>query len=158
MSSRTNLPAPQELNEILRLANIENDGNPIMLNFFRTDCPWCATFVPHLSEVYARHDFKLKIHEIGIVSGHNTLEMVEKFKKEKLIVFPIIVDSDDSFVQSFGIKRVPSIVVVNAEGEVERIYEGVTEQLTGILEQTLFAVANRTAPPEYEMIGNGCAP
>jgi len=151
-------PAPAELTEILRLANINDDGNPIMLNFFRTDCPWCATFVPHLSEVYARHDFKLKIHEVGIVSGHNTAEMAEKFKKEKLIVFPIIVDAENLFVQAFGIERVPSIVVINADRQVERVYAGVTEQLTGILEQTLFAVANHTAPPEYEMVGNGCAP
>jgi hypothetical protein len=53
---------------------------------------------------------------------------------------------------------VPAVVAINAQGLVERTYEGATEQLPGIVEQTIFALAHSSEPPEYEMIGNGCAP
>ena len=158
ISSPTAAQIAPVLQHILERAGISSTGNPVMLNFFRTDCPWCATFVPHLSEIYSRHDFKLKIDEIGVACGGNSREMAEKFKREKLIVFPIITDEGGHLAPFFGVSRVPSIVVIGASGQIERVYSGVTEQLSGILEHTLFAVANRQEPPEYDMVGNGCAP
>lgn len=113
--------------------------------------------MPQLSEIYARHE-TLGAHIIGVAVGNDTIETTSQFAREKLLSFPTIADQNGVLKSAFAIERVPAIVAINARGLVERTYEGVTEQLPGILEQTLFALAHDSEPPEYDMIGNGCAP
>ena len=150
-------PAPQITSQLLAQLGLIDDNQPIFLNFFRSDCPWCASEMPQLSEIYAHHE-DLGAHIIGIAVGSDTPETATQFAREKLLAFPTIADQDGLLKGAFAIERVPAIVAINAQGIIERTYEGATEQLTGILEQTLFALAHDSAPPKYDMIGNGCAP
>lgn len=150
-------PAPQITAQLLDQLGLSEDNKPVLLNFFRSDCPWCAAEMPQLSDVYARHG-QLGAHIIGVAVGHDTPETAAQFAREKLLSFPVIADQNGDLKTAFAIERVPAIVAINAHGLVERTYEGATEQLPGILEQTLFALAHNSEPPEYDMIGNGCAP
>ena len=97
------------------------------------------------------------MHVVGIACGEDTVETAGEFARAKGLQFPTYVDENGAVKVAFGIERVPAVVFVNAHGLVERTFEGVTEQLTGILEQTIYAAATRSTPPEYDMIGNGCA-
>ncbi len=157
MSLQPATPAPAILAELLTQLGFAPDDKPVFLNFFRSDCPWCASEMPQLSEIYARHE-GLNAHIIGIAVGVDTAESAAQFARDKQLCFPTIADPSGALKTAFAIERVPAIVAVNAHNLVERTYEGVTEQLPGILEQTLFALAHESEPPEYDMIGNGCAP
>ncbi len=150
-------PAPQITAQLLAQLGLSDDNKPIFLNFFRSDCPWCASEMPQIAEIYAAHE-KLGAHIIGVAVGSDTPELATRFAREKLLQFPVAADQGGELKSAFAIERVPSIVAINAQGLIERTYEGVTEQLIGILEQTLYALAHDSEPPEYDMIGNGCAP
>ncbi len=150
-------PAPAALDELLQKLELERDSLPVILNFFRSDCPWCASELPQIAEVYRRHE-KLDLVLAGIAAGHDSDDDATNFANAKNLGFPVAADSDGALCRAFGIERVPAFVVINAQGLVERTYEGVTEQLAGILEQTVLAVAHNHTPPTYDMIGNGCAP
>ena len=150
-------PAPAALDELLQKLDLERDDQTVILNFFRSDCPWCASEMPQIAEVYRRHQ-KLDFLVAGIAAGNDSEEDAINFANAKNLDFSATADSDGSFCRAFGIERVPAFVVINAQGLVERTYEGVTEQLAGILEQTILAVAHDNTPPTYDMIGNGCAP
>ena len=150
-------PAPNALDELLRNLDLERDDQPIILNFFRSDCPWCASEMPQLAEVYRRHR-KLDFVVAGIAVGSDSAADATNFANAKNLDFPALADTDNNLRNAFAIERVPAIVVINAQGLVERTYEGVTEQLAGILEQTILAIAHDNTPPDYDMIGNGCAP
>lgn len=157
MSLQPATPAPHIIAQLLAQMGLPDDNKPIFLNFFRSDCPWCASEMPQLSDIYARHE-TLGAHIIGVAVGSDTPEMATQFARDKLLSFPVIADQNGVLKAAFGIERVPAIVAINSHGLVERTYEGATEQLPGILEQTLFALAHDSEPPEYDMIGNGCAP
>lgn len=157
MSLQPATPAPALLNDLLTQAGLAHDGRPVFLNFFRSDCPWCASEIPRLSEIYARHT-DLHLHILGVAVGEDSSQSATAFAQNKALSFPIVVDNGGALKTAFGIERVPAVVAVNGQGLVERTYEGATEQLTGIVEQTLFALAHSSEPPEYDMIGNGCAP
>ncbi|PQV63003.1 Redoxin [Abditibacterium utsteinense] len=157
MPLQPSTPAPAILAALLSQAGFSSDDQPVFLNFFRSDCPWCASEMPQLSEIYARHE-TMKVHIIGVAVGADTTESAAQFAREKALSFPVIADQSGALKTAFAIERVPAIVAINAHNLVERTYEGVTEQLPGILEQTLFALAHQSEPPEYDMIGNGCAP
>lgn len=157
MPLQTATPAPAVLNDLLQKLGLSSQGHPVFLNFLRSDCPWCASEMPQLSEIYARHR-DLTPHIIGVAVGTDSAEKAAGFARDKALSFPVVADEGGALREAFEIERVPAIVAINARGLVERTYEGATEQLPGILEQTLFALAHGSTPPEYEMIGNGCAP
>lgn len=150
-------PAPAALEELLQKLDLERDDQAVILNFFRSDCPWCASEMPQIADVYRRHD-KLDFVLAGIAVGSDSDDDATNFANAKNLDFPALADSDGTLRRAFAIERVPAFVVINAQGLVERTYEGVTEQLAGILEQTVLAVAHDSTPPTYDMVGNGCAP
>lgn len=150
-------PAPSTLDEFLTRAGTERQNRPVVLVFLRSDCPWCASEVPRLSDVFLRQA-KLGLRVVGVACGNDSAEIAEAFAREKKLEFPVVPDTDGSMRRDFDIERVPSVVIINSRGLVERTFAGVTEQLPGIVEQTLGAVADDSPPPFYEMVGNGCAP
>ena len=150
-------PAPSALDEFLARASVARENRPVVLVFLRSDCPWCASEVPRLSDIFARHA-KFDLAVLGVACGHDSTETASRFQSEKQISFPVVPDEGSALRNAFAIERVPSIVIMNAQGLVECTFEGVTEQLGGIVEQTLGAVVDNSVPPFYEMIGNGCAP
>lgn len=150
-------PAPSLLDDFFARAAITRGNHPVVLVFLRSDCPWCASEVPRLSDVFARLS-KLELAVIGIACGHDDAETAARFQSEKQLSFPVLPDEGGQLREAFALERVPTIVIINSRGLVERSFEGVTEQLAGIVEQTLGAVADDAPPPFYEMVGNGCAP
>jgi len=150
-------PAPSVLDEFLVRAQITRENRPVVLVFLRSDCPWCASEVPRLSDVFSRH-IKFDLAVLGVACGHDSAETAALFQSEKQLSFSVVPDEGGALREAFAIERVPSVVIMNSRGLVERTFEGVTEQLAGIVEQTLGAVADDSPPPVYEMIGNGCAP
>ncbi len=150
-------PAPAVLDDVLPQLGLSRDNRPVALVFLRSDCPWCATEVPRLSDVFARHQ-KLDLRVLGIAGGSDTAETVARWGEEKAVSFPVVADPTGDLRSAFAIERVPSVVIINGSGLVERTFEGVTEQLAGIVAQTLTSVANNSTPPAYNMVGNGCAP
>ena len=157
MSLQPATPAPGALDDLLQTLDLERDKQALFLNFFRSDCPWCASEMPQLSTVYERHA-KLDFLVAGIAVGTDDAESAQLFANAKDLSFPVTADPTGALKAAFGIERVPAIVVINAQGLVERTYQGVTEQLAGILEQTVLALAHDHTPPDYDMVGNGCAP
>lgn len=134
-------------------------GTPVLLNFFKSTCPWCQQEMPRLAKVYARlAEQGLDVNVIGIVVGTDTQSSAEQFAQSYGLKIPLAIDSEKIARTAFGIERVPTMVLVDAKGIVSRVYEGATEQLGGIVEQTIMAAARGDGPPNYDMIGNGCAP
>lgn len=150
-------PAPAVLDDFLARAPVSNSNSPTVLVFLRSDCPWCASEVPRLSDVFGRMT-KLELRVLGIAGGTDSPATATSFAQEKALNFPVVADESGELRAAFSIERVPSIVIINSSGLVERTFEGVTEQLAGIVAQTLAAVANDATPPQYNMVGNGCAP
>lgn len=132
-------------------------GTPVLLNFFKSDCAWCQAELPKFVEVCGRHpDLDLGI--LGIAVGLDDATSAARFAAENNFDFPVAVDSDHTVRELYALQRVPTLVLINAAGNVIRIYEGASEQLSGIVEQTILAAARGDQPPDYKLVGNGCSP
>jgi len=150
-------PAPAATCYLLANAGIAVQTAPVFLTFFRIDCPWCVSELPRLAEMYNRRS-QLKFHVVGVVGGTATEAENRAFAEEKGWGFPIVADPDLKWHHLFEVERVPTIVLIDADGNIERSYEGASGQLVGILDQTIYSAVHRTEPPSFNMVGNGCAP
>lgn len=155
MPLRIGIPAPA-----LELAN--EQGEPwraaapraLLLNFFSIHCPWCASEMPRLAEVYRRHgDIGMDI--VGLVEAQTGNEELTTFLREKSLQFPVY--HNDQAFENYAIERVPTLVLVGGNGQIASIYEGASEQLSGVVEQTILAFARGDELPTYHLIGSGCA-
>jgi peroxiredoxin len=134
-------------------------GQPVLLNFLKSTCPWCQLEMPRLAKVYAHTKSQgINIPVLGVFVGSDTTESATRFAENCGLEIPLAIDTTKSLREAFAIARVPSLILIDAKGNVSRIYEGATEQLGGIVEQTILAAAHGNPPPNYEMIGNGCSP
>lgn len=129
-------------------------GKPVLLNFFKSTCPWCQAEMPKLGEVYRRHA-DLEVQVFGIVIGKDDETSAARFAAEKGLDFPLAVDTQKTVRELYPLRRVPTIVLIDAEGNIQRVYEGSSEQLSGIVEQTMLAAARGDQPPDYYLVGNG---
>jgi peroxiredoxin len=134
-------------------------GTPVLLNFYTTNCPWAQTEMPRLGEVYRRlHEHQVNVIVLGVALGSDTPHTVVQFAADKELDFPHVTGGGTELRDAYGIERVPTLVLVNREGAVHCVYEGATEQMPGIVEQTLLAAAGDEELPVYHLVGNGCAP
>ncbi|MDF2439593.1 MAG: hypothetical protein JWN98_577 [Abditibacteriota bacterium] len=135
-------------------------GTPVLLNFFNSTCPWCQTEMPRLAELYRRlsDDKEVDVAILGIVVGQDTPPSAAQFAADKQLDFPMAVDADGAVRVAYQLERVPTLVLVDAQGIVQRVYEGASEQLAGIVEQTIMSAAGGNELPDYNLVGNGCAP
>ena len=143
-------------NEVVSLSALRD--KPVILNFFHSGCAWCRTELPKLAEIYARHEDKTPVAIVGIAVGEDTIDNARQFASDQNLNFPIIVDADRTLRAAYGLERVPTVVFVDESGLVQRIYEGSSEQLGGIVEQALLSAARGDELPDFALVGNGCAP
>lgn len=133
---------------------------PVLLIFFTPNCSWCEVALPRFVEVLHRVE-EMTVSVIGVV--HGTENDLEVFLGNQQINFPLALDNDGGTMRAYGIERVPTLVLLGPGGVVARVYEGWTEQLPGIFEQTMLAMAHTHDVvdhplPDYAQVGNGCAP
>ncbi len=137
----------------------EAKGQPILLNFFNSTCPWCQSEMPRLGKVYDHvKQQKFNVPMIGVITSQETPQSAVQFALNCGLDMPLALDDNRSASAIFGIERVPTLVLIDAGGAIARVYEGASEQLSGIVEQALFAAARGDAAPTLELVGNGCAP
>ena len=137
----------------------EAKGQPLLLNFFNGTCPWCQSEMPRLGKVYDHlKEQKFHVPMIGIIASQETAESAVQFALHCGLDMPLALDGKRAASAAFGIKRVPTLILIDAQGLLSRVYEGASEQLSGIVEQALFAAARGDAAPTLELVGNGCAP
>ena len=130
-------------------------GEPVLLNFFKSNCTWCRSEMLNLAYVYRRVD-NVQIKIIGVLVGQDAATAAQ-FAEEQNLDIPMMTDEAGASQAAFQLERVPTLVFLDASGKVACVYEGATEQLAGIVEQTILAIAGGHELPEYSLVGNGCS-
>ena len=139
-------------NEQVNLSSFH--GEPVVLNFFKGNCTWCRSEMLNLAYVYRRVDH-VQVQILGVLVGQDAATATQ-FAQDQNLDIPMVVDEAGISQSAFQLERVPTLVFLDATGKVACVYEGATEQLAGIVEQTILAIAGRQELPEYSLVGNGC--
>jgi len=112
-------PAPnftlKDLNgEEVKLSN--HKGKVVLLIFSTTWCPHCRTSIPYLKKIYQNYkDRGFVIFNINIMESQKT---VSSFATKYDLPYRVLLDESGEVAKSYGIRGVPSLLLVNKEGTI----------------------------------------
>ncbi len=112
-------------------------GKVVLLNFWATWCPPCQNEIPMFIEVY--EELKDEDFVILAVSMGERKEEVASFVAAKGMTFPVLLDSSRSVARRYLVRAVPTSLVIDRDGVVQRIIVGMMyeAQLRRVLENLL---------------------
>ena len=105
------------LNAKNKQLNIDNfKGNLILLNFWASWCAPCKEEMPSLDSLQVNKDLdNLKIFPINV--GQDNLEKASKFFEDlKIENLEIYFDSPITLAQKFGLRGIPTSILINKDG------------------------------------------
>jgi len=106
------------------------DKKLIVVAFLDTECPLSNLYLPTLVELHKQYSEK-GVQFLGVNSSHqDSFIRVSAHAQERETPFPILKDFDQSVLDSFGAKRTPEVVLLDAGREIR--YRGRIDDQYGV--------------------------
>lgn len=99
----------------------DHRGKPVLIEVFASWCSACRRASPTLSEAFSRHGGK-GVTFVG-VSVDSSPEDAFRVKGDWNIPYDVVID-DGRVSKAYGIEVLPTFVLVNREGRVQRVSTG----------------------------------
>lgn len=97
-------------------------GQGVFLNFWGTWCKPCEREFPIIDEQYKNYkDQGLEILAVNV--GESNLK-VQSYIDRKGLTFPVLIDNNKSVINAFHINPLPTTILINSEGKIEKIITG----------------------------------
>ncbi len=120
---------------------------PVMLVFYRTDCPICQFSLPFLERLRRRYGQTASLL-LGI--SQNDLSATRRFAQEYDFNFPAALDAAGVVSRAWGLTHVPTVFSVGRQGKIERAIVGFVRDEYEALNRE-YAEANAAEPtPLFE--------
>lgn len=110
------------------------DGEPALLDFWAT---WCAPCEPQMAELRAVRESFPELHLLSITNESDTAA-IRSFWQEHEGTWPVAVDTQLRTNQRFDVTRIPTLLVVNADGNV--VWDHVGLAAAGTIREALAEV------------------
>ena len=105
---------------------VEAKGKPYIINFWATWCPPCQAEIPDLAAFYTAHKDTVDFYAVNL---QEDVQPVQKFMAEHKVDLPVVLDRKGDAANLYGVRAIPTTVVVDAEGRIAyRKTGGVTKE------------------------------
>jgi cytochrome c biogenesis protein CcmG, thiol:disulfide interchange protein DsbE len=101
-------------------------GKPILLDFWASWCGPCAVVAPVVDRVARRYQ-KKGLVVVG-VNVDDTPEKIRAYAQKKGLGYPMVVDDEKQSSRKYGVSTLPSLVVIDREGNVRAFLTGVVDE------------------------------
>jgi thiol-disulfide isomerase/thioredoxin len=108
----------------LRLAQLR--GQPVLLDFWASWCGPCAMQAPILERLSQRYG-KDGLVVVG-VNVDDAPEVARHYAEKRELSYPIVVDVRDEAQKLYGVRSLPSVVLVDRKGKVRQFWAGVVDE------------------------------
>ncbi len=94
----------------------DHRGKIILINFWATWCLPCRVEMPSMEKLYTR--YKNDDFTILAIDLQEDADSVKAFKEQYKLNFPILLDSDGSVGEFYGVFSIPTTYLVDREGYI----------------------------------------
>lgn len=100
----------------------EYRGQGVFLNFWGTWCKPCEREFPIMEKYYQGYKNEgVQVLAVNIAEPDYT---VNKYIEQKGLTFPVLIDRYRSVMGAYNIKPLPTTILINSEGKIEKIITG----------------------------------
>lgn len=103
-------------------------GQVVMVNFWASWCPPCTAELPTIQAFYESHQADGFV--VLAVNAHENPNDVRTFINNRGFSFPVLLDSDASVMDSYGIRALPMSFIIDKSGNVQYIHRGEIDTAT----------------------------
>src|SRR5215475_2204022 len=114
----------------------------LVLTFWASWCGPCKTEMPTLRKFYERHRKEADKFELLAISIDDAQRDAERFATEMKLPFPILMDTNKSVSDSYGVESIPAMLIIDANGKVIYAHIGFDQSLEFVLIQHLGLKSN----------------
>ncbi len=99
--------------------DLENDGSPIIINFWATWCSPCKRELNNIAEMYEewQDETGVKIVAISIDDARN-MAKVAPYVNGKAWEYEVYIDPNGDFKRALGVNNVPHTFLVDSKGSI----------------------------------------
>jgi peroxiredoxin len=116
-------------NEVLR------DNKVVLINFGASWCVPCRMEMPGFEKLYNAK--KSEGFTILAIDEDSEREKLDAYLKEKAVSFPVLIDTEGKIAKQFGLRAFPTTILVDRNGKILRVIEGVQPYLEYSVEHEL---------------------
>jgi thiol-disulfide isomerase/thioredoxin len=110
--------------EQMSLADLK--GHPVILDFWASWCGPCAMEAPVLDRLARRYANKGLV-VVG-VNASDPAGVIKQYAIQKGLSYPMLLDAGNDVFESYGVKSMPSLVILDKEGKVMAFLVGVVDE------------------------------
>ena len=110
-------------------------GKVVIVNFWATWCGPCKASLPALNEFRKNHQGK-GVEVLSVNLGEQA-SLVSDFVTREGYALWVLLDSDSSVAGAYGVSGIPTLVIIDKEGNVRQKFVGYDPALETKLEETI---------------------
>lgn len=133
-SSAIGKPAPEAVVQVvangegageeIKLSDLK--GKPVLLDFWATWCGPCAVEAPIVDRLSRRFE-KKGLVVLG-VNTSDSPEAIRAYTRKKGLSYRMVNDPHGKAQEAYGVKQLPSLVVIDRQGNVQAFLVGVVDE------------------------------
>jgi peroxiredoxin len=118
---------PDSTGQTVKFSDVSRENKLVMINFWASWCTPCRMEMPQFERVYGTK--KSEGFTILAINVDAEREKLDAYLKNKPVSFPVLIDKDSAISKQFGIRALPTTILVGPTGKILRVTEGVEPYL-----------------------------
>jgi peroxiredoxin len=119
----------------IRLSEVTAANKVVLVNFWASWCAPCRIEMPGFEELY--RDEKKNGFAILAIAEDKDRAKLDAYLKGKPVSFPVLLDTDGKLGEKLKIESLPTNVLIDPDGKVKQVHEGVERYLVGTVRAML---------------------